>query len=62
MLAALRRRLWLLMACLTGAVLAAALFAACRMAQGQQRQAGSAAFLQLCGQLAQQVELSLIHI
>ena len=56
MLAALRRRLWLLMACLTGAVLAAALFAACRMAQGQQRQAGSAAFLQLCGQLAQQVE------
>ena len=56
MLTALRRRLWLLMACLTGAVLAAALFAACRMAQGQQRQAGSAAFLQLCGQLAQQIE------
>lgn len=56
MLRPLRRRLWLLMTGLTGAVLAAALFAGCAMAQEQQRQGGRARFLQLCGQLAQQVE------
>lgn len=56
MLTALRRRLWLLMTTLTGAVLGAALVAGCSMAQHQQRQAAESSFLQLCGQLAQQIE------
>lgn len=56
MLAGLRRRLTLLMTLLTGAVLAAALLVACGMAQAQQLQARQNYFLQLCGQLAQQLE------